>query len=143
MALPGKVEAAYFDNGAAGVAYYDRTAGNLWGLLRKTDVDIQRASDGGYNVGWINAGEWLTYSVNVTKAGTYTLRVRVASIQAGSLTVTTNVPSTVSRNVSYSSTGDLQKWADVTIPITLAAGQQRITLKFNTEGVNFRLLQVQ
>ena len=143
VALPGKVEAAFFDNGGKGVGYHDSTSGNSGGVLRNTDVDIQRASDGGYNVGWITAGEWLTYSVNVSRAGTYTLRLRVAATRAGTLAVTTNVPSTVTRSVAYPNTGGTQKWTDVVIPITLAAGPQRLTLKFNTEGVNFRLLQVQ
>ena len=37
-----------------------------------TDVDIEPASAGGYDVGWIAPASWLAYSVNVAAAGTYT-----------------------------------------------------------------------
>jgi len=68
--LPGTIEAEHFDEGGAGIAYVDTTAGNSGGSLRATDVDIQPTSDAGagYNVGWLKPGEWLVYSVDVTKA---------------------------------------------------------------------------
>ena len=46
---------------------------------KNTDVDIEAASSGGYDVGWLAAGEWLKYSVNVSAAGNYTAQVRVAA----------------------------------------------------------------
>src|SRR5207237_10706793 len=74
-AVPGQIEAENFDNGGQGVAYSDTTAGNYGGQYRNTDVDIETTTDtgGGYDVGWIAAGEWLNYTVNVASAGTYTL----------------------------------------------------------------------
>ena len=61
-------------------AYHDTSSGNNGGAYRSTDVDIEAASEGGYDVGWTSAGEWLNYTVNVSAAGTYTvgLRDRVA-----------------------------------------------------------------
>src|SRR6202011_4539105 len=64
MAIPGVIPAANFDNGGEGVAYHDVTSGNAGGAFRSTDVDLQPASAGGYDVGWVSAGEWLNYSVN-------------------------------------------------------------------------------
>ena len=58
VSIPGTSEAEKFDNGGEGVAYHDTTAGNAGGQYRSTDVDIRAASSGGYNVGWIAAGEW-------------------------------------------------------------------------------------
>jgi hypothetical protein len=74
-----------FDNGGAGIAYVDTSAGNTGGVYRTTDVDVQATTDagGGYNIGWVSAGEWLNYTVNVATAGTYDLDVRVASTAAG------------------------------------------------------------
>ena len=50
-----------------------------------TDVDFEATSDagGGYNVGWVSAGEWLNYTVKVATAGLYTIEFRVASPGAG------------------------------------------------------------
>src|SRR5262252_5041292 len=79
VALPGLVLAANFDNGGEGVAYHDTTGGNAGGAYRATGVDIEPASDGGYDVGWIAAGEWLNYTVNVGSAGAYVVQLRVAS----------------------------------------------------------------
>lgn len=63
------------------ISFFDRTAGNTGGAYRNDDVDLEqsRDRDGGYSVGWIEAGEYLTYNVNISEAGTYRLNARVAS----------------------------------------------------------------
>jgi len=85
VALPGTVQTENFDEGGAGVAYSDSTAGNSGGQYRTTNVDIASATDtgGGYYVGWTRPGEWLQYSVAVGSAGTYTLDLRVANVGTG------------------------------------------------------------
>src|SRR6218665_3416641 len=42
-------------------AFNDTTAGNQGGAYRSDNVDIEATSDtgGGFNVGWIETGEWL------------------------------------------------------------------------------------
>src|SRR5262245_20799614 len=57
--LPARIEAEDFDAGPNGSAYFDTTAGNAGGEYRNTDVDIQSCAEGGYNIGWSRAGEWL------------------------------------------------------------------------------------
>src|SRR5437868_8605 len=79
VALPGTIKAENFDQGGEGIAYHDTTSGNLGGQYRATDVDIEASSLGGYDVGWIATGEWLSYSVNVAAAGAYIIRLQVAS----------------------------------------------------------------
>ena len=77
--MPGRIEAENFDNGGEGVAYHDTTPGNSGGAYRNTDVDLEVSSDGGYDVGWTAAGEWLNYTVSVASSGSYTVGLRVAS----------------------------------------------------------------
>jgi len=80
--IPGTIQAEDFDIGGEGVAYHDLDAGNNGGRYRPSEsVDIQTTTDtgGGYNVGWMEAGEWLQYTVNVATTGTYDLDVRVAA----------------------------------------------------------------
>ena len=79
IALPGTVAADQFDNGGAGIAYIDSTAGNSGGAGRATDVDLEPSSLGGNDIGWISDGEWVTYTVNVASAGSYTVTATVAS----------------------------------------------------------------
>jgi hypothetical protein len=141
-ALPGTIDAATFDNGGEGVAYHDATAGNTGGAFRSTDVDLETSSDGGTDVGWISAGEWLTYTVNVAASGSYTAQLRVASPGGGSLRIGFNGPSGVSANVSVPATGDWQAWTTVNVPVTLGAGTQQLTLFFDTNGFNVRSISV-
>jgi hypothetical protein len=79
--VPGTIQAEDFDNGGEGVAYHDTDTVNSGGVYRSTGVDVQAAGDsgGGYNVGWVKTGEWLTYTINVTSAGSYNLQERVSS----------------------------------------------------------------
>jgi len=84
ISLPGRIQTQYFDERGQNTAYYDTTSSNQGGAFRTDEaVDIQTVSDsvtgGSYNVGWIEANEWLGYTVEVATAGEYELRVRVAS----------------------------------------------------------------
>src|SRR5215468_12302383 len=142
VSLPGVVFAANFDNGGEGVAYHDTTWGNSGGAYRSTDVDIEPASDGGVDVGWIDAGEWLNYTVNVASAGTYTVTLRVASMSVASMHVGFNNASNVSQVVSIPNTGGWQNWTTVSFTTTLGAGQQQMTLRFDTAGLNIELVYV-
>ena len=58
-AIPGLIRVSDFDEGGEGLAYHDSTSGNSGGAYRQTDVDLEPSTDGGVNVGWIAAGEWL------------------------------------------------------------------------------------
>jgi hypothetical protein len=140
IALPGTVPAAHFDRGGAGVAYVDSTLGNAGGVKRATDVDLQPATVGGYNIAWTTAGEWVNYSVNVKESRSYTLKLKIASATGGSMQMTLG---TASKTVSIPNTGGNQKWVTLNIPMTLSAGKQILTVKFVTANVNLRSIVVQ
>ena len=142
VALPGTVQAANFDNGGEGVAYHDTTPGNTAGAYRATGVDIEPASDGGYDVGWITAGEWLNYTVNVGSSGAYIAQLRVASPGGAAMHVGFNTASNVWSQVSIPATGGWQNWTTVNVPVTLGSGQQQITLLFDTAGLNIESINV-
>jgi len=142
VAIPGTVDAANFDNGGEGVAYHDLTAGNSGGAFRSTDVDLEASSEGGYDVGWIDAGEYLNYTVNVTAPGTYTAHLRVAAIAGASLHIGFNGPSNVWKVVSVPNTGGWQAWTTVDVSVTLGQGLQQLTLLFDTPGMNIRSVTV-
>jgi hypothetical protein len=135
-AIPGQINAANFDNGGEGVAYHDTTAGNAGGQYRQTDVDIEAASEGGFDVGWTVAGEWLNYTVNVASAGSYTVQLRVASPGGATMHLGFNTASNVWKTVSIPATGGWQNWQTVTVPVTLGAGTQQMTVFFDNGGMN-------
>jgi endonuclease/exonuclease/phosphatase family metal-dependent hydrolase len=131
ISLPGTVQAENFDNGGEGVAYHDVTGGNSGESFRSTDVDLEPASGGSYDVGWTSAGEWLKYTVNVAATGTYTLSFRVASSgQGGAFHLEMN-DRTVTSGLAIPSTGGWQNWTIVSQSVSLVAGQQIAKLVFD------------
>ncbi len=78
-AIPGVIEAEDFDP----AGYSDTSTGNEGGAYRTdVDVDIKTTSDG-YSVGWMTAGEWLEYTVNVAAEGDYVLTLQAGAVDAG------------------------------------------------------------
>ncbi len=142
VAVPGQINAERFDNGGEGVAYHDSDATNSGGQFRTTGVDIETSAEGGFDVGWIAAGEWLNYTVNVASAGNYTVQLRVASPGGASFHIGFNTASNQWKVVSVPATGGWQNWTTVSVPVTLGAGTQQMTLLFDTGGMNFRLATV-
>jgi len=78
--IPGTVQMENYDNGGENVAYYDSESGNSGNVYREDDVDIDTADAGAsYVLGWLVAGEWTEYTVEVTSAGIQPFQARVAS----------------------------------------------------------------
>jgi hypothetical protein len=135
---PVRLTAVDFDEGEPGVAFYDDSPGNVGGAFRATDVDIEGCAEGGFNVGWIGAGEWLSYTVTIPSAGSYDVQFRVASPGGGGFLHLEAGGSNVTGAVAVPSTGAWQTWADVAAPATFAAGQQVLRVAFDTAGFNLR-----
>ncbi|MGE3955581.1 MAG: carbohydrate-binding protein [Vicinamibacterales bacterium] len=142
VSIPGTINAQDFDNGGEGVAYHDTTGGNSGGAYRSTGVDLEPSADGGNNVGWTAAGEWLNYSVNVTTSGSYTVQLRVASQNGGGAMHVGFSRSSVWSAVSIPATGSWQTWTTVNVPVTLTAGQQLLTLAVDAGGFNINRISV-
>ncbi len=141
-AVPGRVEAENYDLDGPGVAYNDSTSGNSGGAHRNEDVDIQVSSQGGFNVGWIAAGEWMRYSVNVASSGSYTLTLSVASQSAGGSLHVEVGGVDVSGPLAFPATGGWQTWTTVTIPdVQLVAGSRQLRVVADTSSFNLDWLE--
>ncbi|MEN8249429.1 MAG: carbohydrate-binding protein [Bacteroidota bacterium] len=97
--IPGTIPMSDFDLGKNGFAYYDVDVANYsmatgsfqaWNsgwIYRNDGVDIEKNNDtdygNGYNVGFVNKGEWLNYTVNIAETGLYDLEARIASQSSG------------------------------------------------------------
>jgi hypothetical protein len=142
--IPGRIEAENYDTGGQGIAYSDQDVVNSGGQYRTAErVDIEPCSEGGYNVGWIGAGEWLEYTVNVTSAGTYTLQARVATPNAGKIFHVELDGVTISGPIAVPNTGNWQTYQTVSVTtpsLTIGIKVLRIFMDgfdFNINYINF------
>ncbi|HEU5170880.1 MAG TPA: carbohydrate-binding protein [Gemmatimonadales bacterium] len=80
IAVPGQFEAEDFDIGGEAAAYHDNVRGNAGGAYRTdVDVDIFLLSNGAHAVRNFETGEWLEYTIAVSKSGTYRLEILAAN----------------------------------------------------------------
>jgi len=144
-AIPGQIEAENYDNGGEGVAYHDLTSDNRGGAYRTSEaVDIESCTEGGYNLGYVQAGEWVEYTVKVNTAGVYTLQARVATNAAGKSFHVEMDGQTIG-NIAIPNTGDWQAWTTVSVTTpALSTGTKvmRIVVdnaEFNLNWLSFSL----
>jgi beta-glucanase (GH16 family) len=141
--IPGKIEAENYDLGGEGIAYHDATTANQGSAYRQEAVDIETATEGGYNVGWTVNGEWLEYTVNVSAAGSYKLEARVAAMAAGSSFHMEMDGQNISGSIAVPNTTGWQTWQTASVTTSaLTAGQKvmRVVIdagSFNLNNVTF------
>jgi len=81
--LPGNIEAINYDYGGEGVAYHDMGGSNQGdGPRQDNGVDTEYSEPNG-NVGWIETGEWLEYTIEVQDTIFLECSFRTASLGGG------------------------------------------------------------
>ena len=138
-----RIEAEDYLTGMNGVAYLDTSRGNFGGVYGNDYVDVEVTEDdgGGYNVGWIQNGEFLTYNVDVNQAGTYNIVLRVAAkADAQSVDVTIGGQT---YTANFDSTGGGQTYTNVEISdVSLAAGSQQLRLDMKSDSFNLNYIDL-
>jgi hypothetical protein len=134
--IPGTVEAEDFDDGGEGLAYHDNDAGNNGNQYRTERVDIENCSEGGFNVGWTNAAEWMEYTVEVAITGEYNIAVRMASGGGGGRFRLEFDGVNVTGTVTCPGTGGWQNWISVETRAQLTAGKHIMRFYEETDGYN-------
>ena len=100
-------------------------------------VQTEQTTDagGGSNVGFLDAGDYLEYNINVATAGQYIFSARVASIYStGQINIQANGVSL--GLLSIPNTNGWQRWYTRSMVVTLTAGLQRLRLSFPNGGFN-------
>ncbi|MBR5964085.1 MAG: endo-1,4-beta-xylanase [Bacteroidaceae bacterium] len=85
ISLPGTLQFEDFDRGGEGLTFHDSDANDEGDAHYRTDnegVDIVKGN-GGSAIGYTATNEWLEYTVNVTKTGTYNCEAVVSSGTTG------------------------------------------------------------
>jgi len=142
-AIPGVINATHYDTGGSRVSYSDNDTTNRGNGIRQNEgVDTQFLASAG-NVGWINDGEYLEFTVDVATSGLYRVTFDVATLRSSSsrfhlefngrnATGTVNVPTTGAWNHFESV---------VSQGVDLDRGQQTMRLAFDRGSFNISDLE--
>jgi hypothetical protein len=126
-------------NGATGTS--SRIEAENWSAM--SGVLTENCSEGTLDVGWIDNGDWMEYSVNVPAAGSYAINLRVATPYTGAQFQIKNSGGAVLATVNVPTTGGFQSWQTTSATINLAAGTQTIRLQSTTgAGWNINWLEI-
>lgn len=141
--LPMTIEAENFDYFATNgedKTYSDVNSGNNLGEYRTDEnVDIEVSSEGGFNVGSIKAGEYLTYTVNVPETGFYDIAARISSpTNTGQIRFEFDGVGRTG-DVSVPNTGGWQSWETLTVADGVALSQGVQQMKVYFAGSDFNL----
>ena len=148
---PGKVFATEFDLGQNGFAYSDKDVANYdgtkftqWnkgGKMRNDGVDIVACTDkitNGFQVSFIEEGEWLQFTVDAKKQSTFDVAVRYSSEKAGGKLYLEQDGNKISETMELPVTGGETVWKTIALKnVALKQGMNKIRVHF--EGGNFNL----
>lgn len=145
---PGKIEAEDFDNGGAGVAYYDTTPANQGGhnYRQGEGVDIENSA-GSIHISHTVAGEWLKYTFIIAQSGIYDVKVRVASGNASSGSLSITFDDVYTYPPLSATTDNWSTYAEVTlqgVELTQGAHVMTVTIggNINIDWYQFDLVSV-
>ncbi len=120
---------------------YDTTPENLGGAYREGSVDIEAATEEGYCVSYLIAGEWLTYSF-LSQGGNYEVRARIASVYNDTFTIKVSCGSE-STTFSFGGTGWWQTWETaIGGVLNIPSGTQTLRVDFLSSAFNFNYIDL-
>ncbi|MDM5178682.1 carbohydrate-binding protein [Massilia sp. DJPM01] len=108
-------------------------------------VQLETTSDagGGQNVGYIDSGDWMNYTVDVPAAGLYTVSYRVASASGGgNISLERAGGSPVFGTKAVAATGGWQTWNTISHDVQLPAGKQSIGFAAKAGGFNLNWISI-
>ncbi|WP_039917233.1 carbohydrate-binding protein [Cellvibrio mixtus] len=111
-----------------------------------TQTENTTDTGGGKNVGYIDAGDWLSYAgtpINIPSTGNYVIEYRVASQSGGgSLTFEEAGGSPVYGTLAIPGTGGWQNWTTIKHTVNLGAGSHKFGIKVNAGGWNINWIRI-
>jgi len=101
-------------------------------------IQTEDCLEGGINVGYINAGDWLEYSVNIPISGNYTLKGRVAGWVDNSSIELLDAEGSSLAQIVIPNSGGYQEWTDTEVSeeFKLNSGIQTIRMQAVTDKMN-------
>ncbi|WP_405206155.1 family 16 glycosylhydrolase [Aquimarina sp. LLG6339-5] len=146
IVVPGILQAEDYKEGGEGVGYHDLSTGNTGGAYRQDNVDIENTGDilgGAYNVGWIDAGEWLAFDINATDSNnSYDIDFRVASPNGNGKFHLELDGVAITEVISVPNTGNWQQYETVSITgVSINSGNHDLRVVFDSNGLNLNFIE--
>lgn len=104
-------------------------------------VQIESAADGGENVGWIDAGDWMEYEPRIVFGGEYTVDCRVAS-ETNPIVFDLLQGDMLLAAVNTSTTLGWQTWKTVTRRVILETSEEPLRIAAVGDGWNINWLHL-
>ena len=143
--VPGTINAEDYDKGGEGVAYHDRSAENKGGKYRTDGVDIYYSRDSlvKYYTGANASGEWLEYTVDVAKSGTYSLDLHVATPNSGrKVSVMLDGNEDITGSIDVPNTSGWHNWETVMTTVKLSAGKHVLRVVIDRGGFSLNWIDI-
>lgn len=157
--IPGTIHLSNYDLGENEIAYYDSDVANhqqstgtfqAWNAgwsYRNDGVDIEKnntAGTNGYHIGFVNKGEWMKYTVDISQGGIYDVVAKVSSEENGGIFHLEIDDQAITSVQKVSSTGSWTNFVDLEIQnVALPVGRHTLafhidhTKAFNISSLNF------
>lgn len=113
---------------------------SMLGVQTETCSDV----NGGQNVGWIDANDWMAYnSINFPTTGSYLVEYRVASQNGGGrLSLDLNAGSIQLGALNVPATGGWQNWTTISHTVNVNAGTYNVGVFAQAGGWNLNWLRI-
>lgn len=109
----------------------------------ESGISLEDTNDegGGQNIGYIDEGDYVEYSITIPSDGNYLIEYRLASA-VDSDGFTTSVGGVVVDSQTLLSTGDWQNWITQSSEVPLVAGEQTLRLDFLGGAINVNWIRL-
>ncbi|UII19973.1 carbohydrate-binding protein [Fulvivirga ligni] len=107
-------------------------------------VQVEACSEGGENVGYIEAGDWMAYdNITFPNSGTYLIEYRVASQPGGGqLSADLNAGANVLGTLNIPNTGGWQNWSTISHSVSVNAGTYPFGIYAAAGGWNINWIKI-
>lgn len=107
-------------------------------------VQVEACSEGGQNVGYIEAADWMAYNgINFPSSGTYLIEYRVASAGGGGrLSADVNSGATILGELDIPNTGGWQNWTTISHTVSVNAGTYPFGIYAQSGGWNINWIRI-
>ena len=155
--IPGKIFAPQYDLGSNGYAYLDKDFVNYkvetgkfeeWNKgnsMRNDGVDIlpcKNTDSNGYQVSYIEDGEWLLFTTEVSKQKVFKVAIRYSSINSKGKLYLETENGIKSKSIVLPATGSDDNWKTIILSdVNINSGTNKIKVVFEKGGFNLNYLE--